>query len=166
MNTNRPTVHIKLKPYLKAFMLHLYDKNEPIFIPKKDYFNKLIAELVTKTPADYKYKPATPQHLEIILPYYDYMDIRTYNFLSDRAQRDFENKLQDRFWVAYESFMDKKFILKISIIDAIGLFIEEYHLPYTSQLEATLQKRIYRSRHFNNSRRKRKYKKKTFISAD
>ena len=165
MPIQRLTVSIKMKPYLKAFMLHVYG-NEPIYIPKQDYFNKLIAEIITKTPADYKYKPSTPQHLEIILPYYDYMDIRTYNFLSERAQRVFENKLQDRFWVTYESFMDKKFVLKISIIDAIGLFVEEYQLPYTSQLEATLQKRIYRSRYFHNKRRKRKYKKTNFISSD
>lgn len=146
MSQERLTVQIKIKPHLKAFLLSVYGEQQPLFFPKKDKFNELLAFLLSKPPADYKPKPINTTDLQVIIPYFEHINIVSYNHLSRRSQRIFENRINTRFWVTYEDFLDVCFRHNIKRSEAITLFIEKYNLPYTTYIEDMLRKAIYRSR--------------------
>jgi len=147
-----------MKPYLKAFVLSVYGK-EPVFFPKRDKLNDLLQILLAKPPSNYK--PIKPKDknscLEVILPYFENLNISTYNYLSELSQRAFEKRIKSRFWVTFEDFMDESFRNNLTKADAIALFIEKYNLPYDSYIEDMLRKSIYRSRRILQKYPKRRY---------
>ena len=157
---DRITVSIKIKPFLKAYLLSIYG-NEPIFFPKQDKFNDRIAFLLDKQPPDNTIKPASSDHLSVIIPYFEHINITSFNYMSENSQLVFENAVQSRFWVTYEDFMDECFKQDIQVSKAIVLFIEKYKLPYTTEIEDMLRKAIYRSRMLQRKHPRRKYNKKT-----
>ena len=157
MIQERVAVQIKIKPYLKAFLLSIYGKNEPLFFPKKDKFNDLLAHLLSKPPSNFIPKAPSPDGLLVIIPYFEHINIVCYNHLSQNSQVIFEQRVQARFWVTFESYIDESFRLNISISNAISLFVEKYNIPYTSVVEDMLKKAIYRSRRIQKKYPKRSY---------
>jgi len=151
-----------MKNYLKAFTISVYG-SEPVFFPKRDKLNDLLQILLTKPPAEHKPIRAAEKvdYLEIILPYFETLNINSYNFLSARSQRSFGKRLKSRFWVAFEDFMDEAFRNNMTRTDAIALFIEKYELPYDGYIEDMLRKSIYRSRRILQKYPKRRYVRKT-----
>lgn len=159
MPQNRITVQIALKPYLKAFLLSIYGGPEPLFFPKKDKFSDLLAFLIAKAPADHVPEKRDPEKLQVILPYFEHINILSYNYLSEKSQVIFENRVSNRFWVIFEDFMDKCFQKNIRRSEAIALFIEKYQLPYDATIEDMLRKAIYRSMRLQKKYPVRKYTK-------
>ncbi len=160
MANDRLTVSCEMKPYLKAFLLSCYGNSDPLYLPKSDKFASLLSLLLSPTPDDYKPVPKSPNTVNIIIPYYNYLNISTHNYLTANSQKIFASRVESRFWVQYETCMDAYFLENIKRIDAIVLFIEKYNLPYTSVLEGMLRKAIYRSRRLTKKHHVRNYTKK------
>ena len=158
---NRPTILIKMNPFLKAFFISVYGP-EPVFIPKRDKFNDVLKLTLAKTPKDYKPVKVSDrvEYVEIIIPYFETLNINTYNYLSQNNQRAFENRVRSKFWVTFEDLMDECFRNDLSRIESISLFIEKYNLPDNIEVEDMLRKALYRSRRIFQKYPKRSYSKK------
>jgi len=158
--TDRLTVHIEMKPYLKAFLLSIYG-DEPVFFPKRDKLNDLLQLLLVKPSKNHKpQKPDRKNSLEVILPYFENLNIYSYNHLSRRSQVSFVNFLKKRFWVTFEDFMNECARNGLLRSDAIDLFIEKYNLPYHSGIYDMLNKATYRSKVISKKYPTRQYHKR------
>ena len=164
---NRPTVHIRMKPFLKAFVVSVYGP-QPVFFPKRDKLNDLLQLLLAKPPSSIKpIKPAERSgYLEVILPYFENLNINVYNHLSENSQAAFEKRIKSRFWVTFEDFMDEAFRHGLQKNDAITLFMEKYDLPFDSYIEDMLRKAIYRSRRIQQKYPKRQYRYRKKMLSD
>lgn len=157
---DRLTVKVKIKPHLKQFLLAVYGKKEPLYFPKKDKLNDLLCLLLSKPPEDYNPKLNGSDTIEIIIPYFENLNIMSYHYLSQRSQKTFVNRIKKRFWVTFEDFMDTCFRKNINVTDSIALFIEKYNLDYDEKIEDILRKDIYRSRLISQKYPRRGYKKR------
>ena len=165
---DRITVKIQMEPLLKAFLLSSYRQDQPIFFPKKDKLNDLLQLLLSKPPKNHVPK-VEADHLEVIIPYFENINITSYHYLSPRNQGIFCRRVKKIFWVTFEDFMDECFRHDMGRCDAIYLFIEKYNLPVDSQIEDRLRKELYRSKRIFRKYPKRDYrktKKSEFISSD
>ena len=160
MPQKRITVQIRLRPYLKAFIISIYGQ-EPVFFPKRDRFNDLLQLLLTKPPADHIQPHPDKSKLEVVLPYFENLNILYNHYLSDKAQKAFEERVKKRFWVIYDDFMDECLRKDLTRSTAISLFIEKYQLPYDSKIEDMLRKAIYRSVKIQTKYPKRQYNHKS-----
>ena len=122
---DRLTVKISMDPHLKAFLLSVYRQEPPIFFPKKDKLNDMLQLLLAKPPKDVSHKKPDDCFLEVILPYFENMNIMSYHYLSPSNQRVFARRVKQIFCVTFEDFMDECFRHDIRRNDAIYLFIEK-----------------------------------------
>jgi hypothetical protein len=160
--SERPSVYITLKPYIKAFYISKYG-NGPLFFKKKDKINHLLSMLLVKRPPDYKEEiPDRENTLEVSIPFFDHININVYNYLSCRSKKTFERRLRQRFWVAFEDDIEKLILEGFSPGEAIAFFIEKNHLPDDETTESTLRKEIYRVKKLYTILPKRGYKKANF----
>ena len=157
---DRITVHVKMKPYLRAFLIAIYGK-EPVFFPKKDRLNDMLQLLLTKPPKNHIPPSDHSGTIEIVLPYFENLNIHYNHYLSERSQQTFEERVNKRFWVVYEEFLDECLLKGMTRNSAIALFIEKYNLPYNSRIEDRLRKAIYRSIRIQTKYPKRNYKFKS-----
>lgn len=155
---DRITVKIPMEAHLKAFILSVY-KQEPVFFPKKDKLNDLLSLLLAKPPKDYVPKDPKEPFLEIILPYFENLNIMSYNYLSEQSMRSFVRRIRKIFWITFEDFMDECFRNDMGRTDSIYLFIEKYNLPLDDKIEDMLKKQLYRSKRIFRKYPKRDYKK-------
>lgn len=164
MLKNRITVHVKLKPHLKDFLISTRGP-EPIFLPKTDKLRGLLYEMLKPRRKDQKPSKKNENTVEIIIPYFEHLNISTHNYLSPAKQKAIEELLELRFWYQFEKDMLTWYSYNINVSTSIAMFIEEYNLPYTSQMEDMLRKAFYRSQRINSKRPKRPHKRrKKFVS--
>ena len=147
MPNNRLTVFIKIKPYLKAFLISVFGE-EPVFIPKNFdglYINIFEKLLIKPNVRDIISIPDNKNdYIEIILPYYPNTNINVKNFLSANSQRIIEQRIADIFWETFYHYISDLLKHNISINGAIYSFMERYNLPFDSNIEDTLKKSHYR----------------------
>lgn len=148
-----------MEPYLKAFLLSCYNQEPPIFLPKRDKLNDMLQLLLAKPPKDHKPAPPDPDQLEVVIPYFENLNIMSYHYLSPANQQRFARRVKQIFWVTFEDFMDECFRHDMRRNDAIYLFIEKYNLPVDSRIEDMLRKEIYRSKRIFRKYPKREYRK-------
>lgn len=166
MTVDRITVKVRMKPYLKAFIMHKFEE-EPVFFPKKDKLNALLYFLIQKQPAGYIQKVLDKkEYLEITLPYFEDRNINYYNHLSERSQVIIERRIRELFFVTFTQYMDQCFLRNISKVDSVSSFIELYNLPYTSGLDDMLRKELYRSKRMIQKWPLRDYNFSKNISSD
>jgi len=160
MNPKRPTVFIKMKPYLKAFLISILG-NEPIFIPQNQDGNylRIIEKLLIKpTVRDIISIPDDKSdYVEIMLPCYKYTNISIKNFLSQNSQKIIEQRVNDLFWEAFYVHMTDLAKDNVNILNATILFIEKHNIPFKGDVEEMLRKGYYRRKNFYLQRSKRQY---------
>jgi len=156
---DRLTVKIKMAPYLKSFLLSCYNQQQPIYFPKRDKLNDLLQLLLSKPPMDLKPVPADHDSLEVVIPYFENLNVTSYHYLSPANQERFVHRVKQIFWVTFEDFMDECFRHDMRRNDAIYLFIEKYNLPADGRIEDMLRKELYRSKKIFRKYPKRDYKK-------
>jgi len=149
-----------MEPYLKAFLLSVYNQEPPIFFPKKDKLNDLLHLLLRKQPIKHLPKGPACDYLEIIIPYFEDLNIMSYNYLSPEAQRIFCRRVNMIFWATFEDFMDECFRQDMRRNDSVYLFIEKYNLPEDSKIVDRLRKELYRFKGIFRKYPKRAYCKK------
>lgn len=154
------TTKIKLKPYLKEFLIHLYGK-EPIRFPEDSDLLVFLHTFRTKPPRpDIQQSQVMAEtNTEIVLPFQRAgRDPRTYNHLGNRAQIEFQKKVHTFFCVTLNDYVAcKVHVQNFAWQAAIELFAEEYNITEIS-LDGLKQKN-YRDRDGKRFRRENKFKK-------
>ncbi len=162
MDIKRTVVHIRMKPYLKAFFLSLYpEQQEPIFMPKRDKFNEALAFLLSKAPRDFNQAQISSKtDLRIMLPYFEHLNALTHNYLSEKAQRAFCRTVSTMFNYLFIDFMLANYSHGFSRNDGIDMFLEKYKIPQHSYITEMLVKMVYRHVDLKKKYPKRKYERK------
>lgn len=148
-----------MEPYLKAFLLSCYNQQEPVFFPKRDQLNDMLQLLLARPPKDLKPVPPDPDQLEVVIPYFENLNIMSYHYLSPNNQQVFARRVKQIFRVTYLDFMDECFRHEMRRNDAIYLFIEKYNIPLDTRIEDMLRKELYRSKRIFRKYPKREYRK-------
>lgn len=148
-----------MEPHLKAFLISVYRQEPPIFFPKRDRLNDLLQLLLAKPPRDLKLKPHEGCYLEVIIPYFENLNVMSYHYLSEKNQRVFAKKVRQMFAVTFIDFMEECFRQDLSKNDSIYLFLEKYNIPVDEKIEDTLRKSLYRSKRITRKYPTRDYRK-------
>jgi len=149
---NRPTITIKLKPYLQEYLQCKI--NEPLTNSSKNIIGVILTPFIERIPADYIPKiEKGPDFIEIDLVNFDRLDIRGNCYVSEDNQRNFSRILdahfKDVFYsyvddkIRYEIVIDKK-IRKIEIKKIILQFCADYHITFNNITYEMLKKSYYR----------------------
>lgn len=157
---DRLTVKIQMEPLLKAFILSAYNREQQILFPKKDKLNHILKLLLKKTPPGHHPKSTKDGFLEIIIPYYEDLNILSYNYMPPNDQIIFGQFVKMKFWSTFEDFMDDCYIKGIKQKDSIHLFMEKYNISVDLNIEERLKKELYRSKKIFRKYPKRAYCRK------
>lgn len=150
------TTKIRLKPYLKEFLIHFYGE-EPIRFPQDSDLLVFLHVYRSKPP---RIKPQMDEaNTEIVVPFQKSgRDPRTYNHLGKRAQIELQRKVHTLFCATLNDYVaNKVHVEHLSWQAAIELFAEEYEIVGIS-LEGLKQKN-YRDRDGKRFRRENKFRK-------
>jgi len=131
------TVDIKIKPYLKDFLIGLYG-HEPILASKTEILGLIIFPLLEKPQSNsviYKYNK--DESVKIALPYVTgSKDPRWTNYISEENQRMFNTLIYKIFSIILHNYLDSRVSIGYKIKTAILDFCDEYKLsPYNSNYE-------------------------------
>lgn len=148
-----------MEPYLKEFLLSVHRQDPPVFFPKRDRLNDLLQLLLTKPPKDLKIFPREECYLEVIVPYFENLNILSYNYLSPSAEKLFAKKVKQMFNVTFIDFMEECFRNDLGKTDSIYLFLEKYNITADSQIEDMLRKTLYRSKRILRKYPRREYRR-------
>lgn len=155
-----------MKPWLKAWVLSSYNKTEPVFFPKQDKINSILADVLQKPPFKHKPKPYNREDLQIVLPYYEHPNTNVFNYLSKTSELIIEDWINQQFMVCFIKAMNRGAVLGIPISLAITSFMEKYKLTMhdnDGKLHDMLRKSIYRRHSLNSLWGKRPYRKRQNI---
>jgi hypothetical protein len=119
------SVNIKCTVPVIEFMVNRYGK-QPIEFPKKDRFNTMISFALQKPPADYKGEPSYGNEtLKIMLPFMEYKNVDSWNYLSPMAQADIASKMKAFLKAEFHSFMDDAKNNGFNQVSACYMFMEQ-----------------------------------------
>jgi len=152
------TTKIYIKPHLSEYVIAKYgNKNGNVRFPDKLDIYHFIWDLIQPRP-----NICQPDfgNIEIILPERSIgKSPRTYNYLSKRAQKIIEKKIENMFFAELRDYViDEKQRKGTTYIDSIYFFMSKYVINSIS--EDALKKSCYRYLRKISSRNKRGYKRK------
>lgn len=99
------TTNIEIKPHLKQYLITLYGE-EPIHLPHRHNYNRLLVRLINKMPKDHKQVPADKNTVCVILPKNEIKNITVYNYLSRESQLIFRKEIEKDFWYDAKKYID------------------------------------------------------------
>ena len=99
------SVFVTLEPYMEQWLRHECGDEYPIRVKRGSAEADILELWLTKPPKDPNWVPQLaplPGQVEIILPYFDRKEIRTYNYLSKRGEiclrACFKNRFRVQLW--------------------------------------------------------------------
>lgn len=135
------------------FLETLYGPS-PINFPVKSNFNMFLDVFLQKPPLDYQDKDHGENTLLIQLPYFEVKDVRSYYYLSDKAQAKFVEEIYKFFKITFRREISKYIVLGLFRKDSIELFIDKYNLSldcwdmlekdYQRYIKLSWKKRLFR----------------------
>jgi len=138
---------------LIRFLETLYGPS-PINFPVKSNFNMFLDVFLQKPPLDYQDKDHGENTLLIQLPYFEVKDVRSYYYLSDKAQAKFVEEIYKFFKITFRREISKYIVLGLFRKDSIELFIDKYNLSldcwdmlekdYQRYIKLSWKKRLFR----------------------
>lgn len=147
------TVKIKCDQYLIRFLETLYGTS-PINFPVKSNFNMFLDVFLQQPPLDYQQQDFGDDTLIIQLPYFEVKDVRSYYYLSDKAQAKFVGEIYKFFKITFRCEISKYIVLGLFRKDSIELFIDKYNLSldcwdmlekdYQRYIKLSCKKRLFR----------------------
>ena len=149
------TTKIKLKPYLREFLIAKFGE-EPIRFPENSDLLALIHVLRIKPPK--RDVVQDDVNTEIVIPYQRLgRDPRTYNYLGKRAQMEFQKRVHTLFCITLNDYVAHKVhVEQFEWQAAIELFAEEYHIE--SITTDGLKQKNYRDRNGKRFKRENRFK--------
>ncbi len=160
--SSRITAHIQMDQYLIDFLYSVYqssNKEEALFLPKRNRLNKLLSLLLTKPPKELPESISPKAQLHLLIPFFEKININSINYLSHRSQQIFTKQVKRMFDVEFFDFVDICLINAIDKIDAVNLFIEKYDLPDDMKFQERLLKKLQRSKKILKKHPTKTYKK-------
>lgn len=151
------TTKIKLKPYLREFLIHLYGP-EPIDLPQDSDLLVFLHAYRIKPPG-IPVLDTSIANTELIVPFQKGgRDPRTYSYLGKRAQIEFQRKVHTLFCATLNDYVANKVHVEfLPWQAAIELFAEEFELTEIS-LDGLKQKN-YRDRDGKRFKRENKFRR-------
>ena len=139
------TTRIKVKPYLKEYLIGKYCAGEdmPIQFPDKTEVYHIIWNLLEKRPVNV---PVDTGNLEIILPYRrEGKSPLVYNYLGLRSHRIIERNISVMMWSELHVLVEEnKHKFGIDFIESVHYFMRKYCID--SLTEDAFLKNFYRWR--------------------
>lgn len=143
-----------IKPYLVDFLLGQYpDYVEfgKLTASLNIYPGKLIHELLAPQPQNYEVANKNTEGMEIILPYYNDLNVRSRNYLSINSQRIFCKKIRAHFTARLVEYIQDAMRSGIDFIDAVDRFMEIKSINPENITRNALIKDFYRFRKKENN---------------
>ncbi|MDY6148541.1 MAG: hypothetical protein SPI35_05960 [Porphyromonas sp.] len=153
------TTKIYIRPVLAEYLIGKYYDDElgAVHLPKNDDLAEVVRNLTTKRPVN---APVDRGNVELVLPESS-MGKRptTWNYLSSRAIKVIERKVETRMWAEVHDWLDEqKHRYGIEYIVSIEAWMGRYNIRSIS--EDAIVKNYYRWRHkIKRVEKKRGYKK-------
>lgn len=149
------TTRIKLKPYLREFLIAKFGE-EPIRFPENSDLLVFVHEFRTKPPKITVHN--SEENTEIVIPYQKQgRDPRTYNYLGKRAQMEFQKKVHTLFCATLNDYVAHKVhVLGLEWQAAIELFTETFQIE--SITIDGLKQKNYRDRNGKRFKRENRFK--------
>jgi hypothetical protein len=150
------SINIRCDQYLIRFLETLYGPS-PVSFPVKSNFNMFLDVFLQKAPLDYQQQEFGKDTLVVQLPYFENKDVRSYFYLSEKAQAKFVEEIWKFFKIQFRCEIGSCILIGLYRKDAIELFIDKYNLPVDcwDMLEKDYQRylRIRRKRGLFRSRK-------------
>ncbi len=151
----RPTITIKLKPYLQEFLICKLSDHD--FLSQKNVITAMIEPLLEYAPGHILTEKPSKNSVTLKLP--QKINLKyTINhtvYISEHNQRIFERMLKLYFKDVFHFYVADKIRYTKSIKDSIFLFCIDYQISFNAINYELLKKSFYR---FQKLREKNKYK--------
>lgn len=142
------TVLIEIKPYLKKYLLKVYggeECKEPIRFPKGNDYNRMLVHALQKPPKDFKPCFDRLNTIEVVLPYNNLKNIRTFNYLSREDKIKFRKEVDADFTADYKKYIsDTMKSENLNRKEATILCIKMYDINENEITFDAFYKNIYR----------------------
>jgi len=143
-NADRPSVTIKLKPYLQEYLLCELRTN---LASKRNIIGILLQPFLEKRPPDVPpFMPHGPGYITFVLPYNNKKNIRGNLWVSPKNQEIFERFIEWHFKQLFFHYMNDKVMVYKSFKTAILQFCLDHNFTYAYINYELLKKDYYRKR--------------------
>ena len=145
----RPTITVKLKPYLQEYLVCSLNTNRA---SRTNLIGKLLKPLLEIRPVDQVPEfPKGPEYVTFILPYYEDLWVKSNLWVSPRNQEIFESYLEWHFKELFFHYMDDKVRFYRSFKKCILQFCYDHNVTFSYLNYELLKKDYYRKRKRKNS---------------
>jgi hypothetical protein len=156
MDKPRPTVTVKLKPYLQDYLRGRL--NDKLSADSRNIIGVLLKPFLEYIPKDHKPTfPENDHYITFELPFYDKLNTRNGTiYVSDENQAHFQRSLEcyfkDVFFqymddkIRYDIIVDGKKVRRGQIKNVILQFCADYNITFDNLTYDLLQKSYYRRR--------------------
>lgn len=154
------SVTIRMEPFFQRFLCAQFDqeRNDVFVFPARHDFNKLLSFLVQPVPADYKPLDYGEWTFRILLPHMEHKNVAVYNYLSQKGQRTFMNRVRGYMNMLFHDEMSKAVfghgMTRIEVVDHLA-----DSFGFTTDDYDRLLKEFHRWRNAETMRRKRRKEK-------
>jgi hypothetical protein len=165
---NRPTVTLKLKPYLQEFLRCKLNQDADV-CAKRNFVGTIIRPFLSIRPVgEIPQLPQGDDYITIIIPVNSGIieTRRGTAYISEKNQEEVERILGAHFWDLYYQFMDDKVRYfngdgsqKGAIKKCIMQFCSDYNISY-NHINYEMMKKAYYRRRQNSEKRSNKFARK------
>jgi hypothetical protein len=143
-NDDRPTITIKLKPYLQEYLLCSLNTNSA---SRSNLIGKLLKPLLEVRPTGtIPVFPKGEQYITFVLPYYNDLWVKSNLWVTERNQEIFESYLEWHFKELFFHYMDDKVRFYKSFKKCILQFCSDHNITFSYLNYELLKKDYYRKR--------------------
>ena len=140
----RPTITIKLKPYLQEYLICSLSTNTA---SKGNIIGKLLKPLLDIRPPEVVPEfPTGPEYITFVLPYYNDFWVKSNLWVNERNQAIFESYLEWHFKDLFFHYMNDKVRFYKSFKKCILQFCYDHNITFSYLNYEMLKKDYYRKR--------------------
>jgi hypothetical protein len=144
-HTERPTVTIKLKPYLQEYLRS--ELNNTLIASRRNLIGRLVKPFLMIRPVDVKPEfPTGPDYITFELPNYEDFNVRSNIYITPESQRIIEDFLEIHFKDLFYNYMKDKVRFYRSFKKCILQFCFDYNFTFDYINYEMLKKYFYRRR--------------------
>lgn len=143
-----------IKPYLVDFLLGQYAEyveKGKLVASLNIYPGQIIHELLMPPPPGNKITlPEGGNSITFILPFYERIDIRSRNYISENSQSIFRKKIRAHFKFILVDYLERAIKKNIDLVNAVDRFMEIKNINPNNITAGALLKDFYRFRQNEN----------------
>lgn len=137
-------VEVRIKPYLKNYFINQYGE-EPIKATTSNKLFPFLLQFLTYRPKNWKPPESRADNILFELPYSEYVNVRSMNYISPKHFSEISNFFYGKFWGDFISYMNEKMFRKRwQQKYAIIRFMDDNNMDWNKTDMETLKKIYYR----------------------